>query len=65
MSERLTPEDRYNSDPQFRVLVDMLHNAIRNAQYTPTEIREDAMLAAIHHDMTTVRSPFIVRKPAD
>ena len=48
---RLRPEDRYMRDPHFHALVDVLENAIHVAQYTPTEIREAAMLAAIRYEM--------------
>lgn len=55
-----TPEGRYRRDPQFRSLVDSMQMFIRNCQFTPTELREAAMLAAIHHERITVRSYFLV-----
>lgn len=51
----MTPEERYHRDPAFRTLVDMLHHCIQTADYTPTEVREAALLACIHHDAMTVR----------
>lgn len=51
-----TPEHRYVRDPLFRQLVDMMHECIRRCQYSPTEMREAAILACIHHDRITVRS---------
>lgn len=45
------PEERYQRDPHYRCLVDVLEQAIHAAQYTPTEIREAAMLAAIRYEM--------------
>lgn len=55
----MTPQERYERDPQFRTLVDTLHAAIQRCQYTPTEIREAAMLAAIHYDSYTTRRLFV------
>lgn len=46
-----TPEARYREDGQFKGLVDMLEAFIGRAQYTPTELREAAILAATHHAM--------------
>lgn len=55
---RLTPEERYQRDPHFRALVDTLRAAISGAIYTPTEIREAALLAAIIHERETLRPLF-------
>ncbi len=49
------PEDRYNRDPAFKSLVDVMHAFIQRAEYTPTEMREAALLACIHHDRLNVR----------
>jgi hypothetical protein len=55
----MTPDERYQRDPMFRHLVDQLHHQIREARYTPTEIREAAMLAQIHYEQTTLRPIFV------
>lgn len=47
---RLSPEERYHKDPQFKSLIDMLEMLIERAQLTPTEIREAATLACIHYE---------------
>lgn len=47
--------DRYRRDPAFRTLVDTLYGAIRSAVYTPTEIREAAMLAQIMYEQERPR----------
>ena len=48
---RLPPEERYQRDPAFHALVTMLRQAIANADYTPTELREAVTLACIQHEM--------------
>jgi len=52
----LIPEERYLRDTAFRTIVDMLEHLIREAKYTPTELREACILAAIHYEMTKPRS---------
>ena len=42
----LSPEDRYVQDPQFKALVDILGALIRQARFTPTELRDAVILAA-------------------
>ena len=42
----LSPEDRYDQDPQFKALVDILGALTRQARFTPTELREAVKLAA-------------------
>jgi hypothetical protein len=54
-----TVSDRYDRDPQFRVLTDQLEYLIANAKMTPTEVREAAVLATIHYEQRSVR-PFII-----
>jgi hypothetical protein len=51
--------DRYKNDASFKTLVDMMLYHIRDAKYTPTEIREAAMLAQIIFEETTLRQIFI------
>jgi hypothetical protein len=41
------PEHRYQRDPKFHALVDAIAQWIIAAEFTPTEVREAAMLAAI------------------
>jgi hypothetical protein len=42
--------DRYLTDAVFHQLVDTLHALISQAEFTPTEIREAAMLAQILYE---------------
>lgn len=52
---RLTPEERYARDPVFRALVCQLWAALRGGEWTPTELREAAILAASIHESETIR----------
>ena len=44
-TEDLSSEDRYDRDPQFKALVDILGALIRQAQFTPIELKEAVKLA--------------------
>lgn len=50
-----TGEQRYLYDPEFKALVDHLAKSIATLRYSPSEIRDAAMLACIHYEMN--RSP--------
>jgi uncharacterized protein (UPF0147 family) len=52
-------EDRLMNDSKFRQLVEVLFMYIMNADFTPTEIREAAMLAQIKFESTRMRSYLI------
>lgn len=47
--------ERYHSDPAFYSLVNALYSFIQKAEFTPTEIREAAMLAQIKYEETNPR----------
>jgi hypothetical protein len=49
--------DRYNEDPTFHVLVDMIYAEYERLRYTPSEIRDAAMVAAIRFEMMHIREP--------
>ncbi len=55
------PTDRYRTDMSFRTLVDIMLHHIREAKYTPSEIREAAMLAQIMYEETILR-PFMIER---
>ena len=52
------PQKTYMNDPHFHILVDTLENLIHECQLTPLEIRQAAILAAIHYEMKTKRYLF-------
>lgn len=48
---RMSKEDRYCSDPLFKTIVDQMYRLICEGEFTPTEIREAALLAQIKYEM--------------
>jgi hypothetical protein len=50
MKEPMKIRERYSNDAHFHSLVTMMLAAIEQAQFTPTEIREAAMLAQIMYE---------------
>ena len=58
-----SPRDRYASDPAFHHLVDLIEVMIERAEFSPSEIREAAMLACINHEMRHIRPLRIDRSP--
>ena len=44
-------KQKYDTDNEFRMLVDMMMALIAKAQFTPSEIRQAAMYAAIRYEM--------------
>ena len=50
-----TVKDRYLRDPLFHTLVEILLAQLNECSFTPTELREAAMLAASIHDVRHVQ----------
>lgn len=42
------PQQAYLRDPAFHMLVDSIHAMLRRADYTPSEVRQAAILACTH-----------------
>jgi hypothetical protein len=55
-----TPESNYRNNAEYRVLVDTFESLIHKAQYTPTELREAAVLAAIHYERCRIQPRFLI-----
>jgi hypothetical protein len=64
-SERREPaRSRYDRDPQFRQLVALLYAMIDDSEFTPTELREAVILAAMRWEMSHTR-PLLLRQKSD
>ena len=46
-----TPNEKYENDPAYRHVVDVMTELINQAEFTPSEIREACMLACIRHEL--------------
>ena len=58
-----TPEERYQNDNRFKALVDMMTAHIDECNYTPSEMREAAILASIRHERMTIRRIIVPEIP--
>lgn len=56
---RDTPHERYLRDPAFKQLVDMMEHMVHTCKFSPSEMREAALLASIRFEMATLRSRVI------
>lgn len=59
---RLTPSERYQTDPCFKTLVDTLEGLIHACEHTPSELRDAVMLAAIHYELHLTKRMHIFTK---
>lgn len=46
----MTPAEKYNNDAQYRTLVVAIEHQLHEANFTPSEVREAAVLACIHYE---------------
>ena len=54
-----TPKEKYLNDPEYHRLVDILENFIHQARFSPSELREAAILASINYEMKHIRDMHI------
>ena len=57
-----TPEDRYKTDPAYRTLVDLIESQLERAQFSPSEVRECAVMACIHYEMRQAHAPMMPQR---
>jgi hypothetical protein len=55
-----SPEQRYQTDPTYHGVVDMLEAMVRQCMFSPSEIREAAVLACIHYELRQETMPIAV-----
>jgi len=60
----LTIREKYYTDPVFHNLVDVLYYQIEQANYTPSELRQAVLLAAILYEEKHVSPKIILREKA-
>jgi len=46
-----TPKERYDHDPMYRQMVDLMESMLVAYQFTPSEMREMAIMASMHFEM--------------
>ena len=60
-----SPREKYLNDPEYHNLVRMLEQFIEQARFTPSELREAAVLASINYEMRNVRERTIDPRAAE
>lgn len=56
---RMDVLDRFENDPAFRALVELMTSwLMQHSEFTPTELREAAMVAAHRVDLLTTRRAY-------
>ena len=54
-NDMMSPREKYCNDVAYKQLVDMMVEQIIACKYSPSEMREAALLASIRYEQMTVR----------
>ena len=57
-----TPQDKYETDPAYKMFVDYIEATIHSCQFTPSEVRAGALLACIHFEMKSFQRNILMPK---
>lgn len=60
-----SPAEKYANDNDYRMLVDYMEAIIHKAAFTPSELREAAMLASIHYEQKSPRKIMYYTSPPE
>jgi len=55
-----TPQERYDTDAHFRMIVDVLTQQIIECNYSPSELRDAAMLAVVRYETLYTRPKYLM-----
>jgi len=47
----MSPDEKYNTDVTYRTMVDSMTQMIRECHFTPSEMREMAIMASINYEL--------------
>lgn len=62
-SGKLTPQEKFESDNEYRHLVLTIEAMIHRANFTPSELREAVIYACIRYENYRVREIFVPKYP--
>ena len=58
----MTPEERYKSDPTFKIMVDQFYDLFSQGETTESEVRLAASTAMIHYRQMNPQLPSLIKR---